>query len=45
MTAFYRTVDILGAATNVFYIYLVWGESLQIQGKSNLSLINSLVGW
>ena len=45
MTAVYREQWIFWAATNVFSIYLWWGESLQIQGKYLIYLINSLVGW
>ena len=45
MTAVYREQWIFWAATNVFSIYLWWGESLQIQGKYFIYLINSLVGW
>lgn len=45
MTAVYREQWIFWAATNVFSIYLLWGESLQIQGKYLIYLINSLVGW
>ena len=45
MTAVYREHWIFWAATNVFSIYLLWGESLQIQGKYLIYLINSLVGW
>ena len=44
MTAVYREQWIFWAATNVFSIYLWWGESLQIQGKYLIYLINSLVG-
>ena len=44
MTAVYREQWIFWAATNVFSIYLWWGESLQIQGKYFIYLINSLVG-
>jgi len=45
MTAVYREQWIFWASTNVFSIYLWWGESLQIQGKYLIYLINSLVGW
>lgn len=45
MTAVYREQWIFWAATNVFSIYLWWGESLQIQGKYFIYLINSLVAW
>jgi len=45
MTAVYREQWIFWAATNIFSIYLWWGESLQIQGKYLIYLINSLVGW
>ena len=45
MTAVYREQWIFWAATNVFSIYLWWGESLRIQGKYFIYLINSLVGW
>ena len=45
MTVVYREQWIFWAATNVFSIYLWWGESLQIQGKYLIYLINSLVGW
>lgn len=45
MTAVYREQWIFWAATNIFSIYLWWGESLQIQGKYFIYLINSLVGW
>ena len=45
MTAVYREQWIFWAATNVFSIYLWWGESLQIQGKYLIYLINSLVDW
>ncbi|WP_019772011.1 nicotinamide riboside transporter PnuC, partial [Streptococcus sobrinus] len=41
----YREQWIFWAATNIFSIYLWWGESLQIQGKYFIYLINSLVGW
>ena len=37
-------MDILGSY-QCFFIYLWWGESLQIQGKYLIYLINSLVGW
>ena len=45
MITIYREQWIFWAATNVFSIYLWWGESLQIQGKYFIYLINSLVGW
>ena len=45
MTAVYREQWIFWAATNIFSIYLWWGESLQIQGKYLIYLINNLVGW
>ena len=45
MTAVYREQWIFWAATNVFSIYLWWGEILQIQGNTSFTLSTvSLVG-
>ena len=41
----YLVLALQKGCTNVFSIYLWWGESLQIQGKYFIYLINSLVGW
>ena len=45
MTGLYREQWIFWIATNLFSIYLWWGESIHIQGMYWVYTLNSLVGW
>ena len=45
MTRLYREQWIFWIATNLFSIYLWWGENIHIQGMYWVYTINSLVGW
>ena len=41
----YREQWIFWIATNLFSIYLWWGENIHIQGMYWVYTLNSLVGW
>ena len=45
MTRLYREQWIFWIATNLFSIYLWWGENIHIQGMYWVYTLNSLVGW
>ena len=45
MTGLYREQWLFWIATNLFSIYLWWGENIHIQGMYWVYTLNSLVGW